>query len=103
MYKFKKDKYKNNRGARSRVLDVTCKTCDKHLFYYQKDGPGILKRCYLDRFIDEKPQTKKEYKCKHCRELLGIYQPYEKETARPAFRWLVAAINYTVVPISKLE
>jgi len=89
MYKFKKDNYKNNRGKWNRVLDISCHFCKSHICFYQKDGPGTLERSYLDRFIDIKPAKNKVFKCKNCRELLGIYQPYKKEENRPAFSWLV--------------
>ena len=37
-----------------RLLDISCAKCDTHLFYYQKDGPGMLKRMYLDRIYGSK-------------------------------------------------
>jgi len=51
---FKSDKYKRTRGGYSRLLDISCAKCGTHLFYYQKDGPGMLKRMYLDRIYDSK-------------------------------------------------
>ena len=103
MYKFKNDVYKSNRGTWSRILDVTCYVCGKHVFFYQKDGPGLLKRSYLDRFIDIRPKIDKEFRCQHCNELLGVYQPYKKENNRPAVRWLVGALVYKVIPASELK
>lgn len=103
MYKFKTDQFKSNRGSWSRILDATCYVCGKHVFFYQKDGSGPLKRSYLDRFIDVKPKNEKDFRCQHCNELLGIYQPYKKENDRPAFRWLVGALEYIIVPVSKLK
>jgi hypothetical protein len=47
--KFINDKYKKVRGGYSRLLDITCEKCGNHVCYYQKDGPGILKRMYFDR------------------------------------------------------
>ena len=46
---WKNDTYKKARGGYARLLAVSCATCGTHLFYYQKDGPGIVKRLYLDR------------------------------------------------------
>ena len=46
---WKNDTYKQVRGGYARLLAVSCATCGTHLFYYQKDGPGIVKRLYLDR------------------------------------------------------
>lgn len=103
MYKFKKDIYKSSRGRWSRILDVTCHFCGKHLFFYQKDGSGFLERSYLDRFIDIKPKNRKEFRCRHCNELLGIYQPYKKENNRPAISWLMGTLEYKIIPISKLK
>ena len=57
MYRFKNDKFQKSRGGNSRVLDVCCKSCKEHIAYYQKDGPGLLKRVYVDRFIDINPNT----------------------------------------------
>jgi len=50
--KFKNDKYKKVRGGYSRLLDIQCAKCKEHLLFYQKDGPGILKRMYLDRIFE---------------------------------------------------
>ena len=46
---WKNDPYRQARGGYARLLAVSCATCGMHLFYYQKDGPGIVKRLYLDR------------------------------------------------------
>ena len=46
---WKNDTYRQARGGYARLLAVSCATCGTHLFYYQKDGPGIVKRLYLDR------------------------------------------------------
>ena len=50
--KFKSDKYKKVRGGYSRLLDISCVRCGQHLCLYQKDGPGLLKRMYLDRIYE---------------------------------------------------
>jgi len=84
MYKFKEDAFKDTRGTWSRVLKLTCHFCNSHVSYYQKDGPGPLKRSYVDRFIDLKPQKIQLFKCPKCGEILGIYNPYKKEKWRPA-------------------
>jgi len=53
---------------------------------YQKDGPGILKRLYLDRiFSKEIPKKKKELICKSCKKIIGTFFIYKKEN-RPAIR-----------------
>ncbi len=50
--RLKSDKFRKARGGRSKVLNIGCEKCGKHLFKYQKDGPGILKRLYLDRISE---------------------------------------------------
>ena len=52
----KKDKYLRERGGTAKLINVSCMTCGKLIFVYQKDGPGWLKRCYLNRIL-----TSKEY------------------------------------------
>lgn len=33
------------------MIDVSCANCGQKLLFYQKDGPGWLKRCYLNRIF----------------------------------------------------
>ena len=49
--KFKSDKYRKARGNYSRFLNVLCEHCGAKILVYQKDGPGPLKRLYLDRIF----------------------------------------------------
>ncbi len=95
--KFKNDKFKKNRGGYSRWLSLNCEKCKMQLSIYQKDGPGILKRLYLDRIIfpaDLKGKQKLE--CKKCKRILGILIMYEKEK-RPAFRLFVGAVEKKII------
>ena len=46
---FKNDRFRKSRGGHSRWLMLFCEKCSYDLAVYQKDGPGILKRLYLDR------------------------------------------------------
>jgi RNase P subunit RPR2 len=46
-----KDKYLRKRGGTAKVVNVSCSNCGKIIFIYQKDGPGWLKRCYLNRIL----------------------------------------------------
>ena len=48
---FKNDQFKKNRGEYSRWLSLSCEKCRTQLMIYQKDGPGIIKRLYLDRIV----------------------------------------------------
>lgn len=107
--KFKSDKYKRVRGGYSRLLDIQCANCTKHLFFYQKDGPGILKRMYLDRIFEsnlysglEKKSLKDipQFICPYCSELLGIPYIYKKEQ-RLVLRPLVGGIIKKIVRSSK--
>ena len=101
MYKFKKDKFQKNRGGTSRVLDITCDHCNKHIAYYQKDGPGMLKRMYLDRFIDLIPSGNKLI-CPSCQRELGMLMNYKKEN-RAAYRLFVGSVNKKIISQNKLS
>lgn len=94
-FKFINDKYKKNRGGYSRLLDITCEKCGSHVCYYQKDGPGILKRMYLDRILDIN-ETKKELTCAKCKSHLGNKIIYEKED-RLAYRLFVGAVSKSII------
>jgi len=50
----KRDKYFRKRGGTAKIIDVSCAACGKLIFVYQKDGPGWLKKCYLNRIIEPK-------------------------------------------------
>jgi hypothetical protein len=95
--KFKNDKYKKSRGGYSRFLDISCEHCGNHLFYYQKDGPGILKRMYVDR-ISQSGGIKLDTNliCPKCYRVLAALFIYEKEN-RPALRLFVGAITKKIV------
>jgi len=95
MYNFKKDTYQKARGGTSRVLDITCGSCQAHVAFYQKDGPGILKRMYIDRFIDTKPSGP-ELACPTCGHILGTRITYKKEN-RAAYRLFVGAVHKKIV------
>lgn len=83
---FKVDKYKKTRGGRSRLLSISCAICGSFIFLYQKDGPGTLKRVYLDRILGIfNAASKKTLTCSKCQGVLGTYYLYLKEQ-RPAFR-----------------
>lgn len=97
---FKNDIYKKARGGYSRLLDISCADCETHICFYQKDGPGILKRMYLDRIIDsnfEGQQNKvlkevKVFACPNCKQLLGIPIVYKKEN-RLAYRLFAGSVS----------
>jgi hypothetical protein len=103
--RFKSDKYKKSRGGYSRLLDIKCGKCQEHLFFYQKDGPGLLKRMYLDRIYEsskysglEKQSLKSipQLTCSNCKSLIGIPYIYEKEN-RHAFRIFIGGVIKKIV------
>lgn len=104
--KFKNDEYKKLRGGYSRLLDISC-SCGCYLFYYQKDGPGPLKRMYLDRIIKPEKYSGLETApinkvpqlvCPDCKELLAVPYIYKKEN-RPAFKVFVGVITKKIIKV----
>lgn len=95
MYKFKNDQYKRARGGSSRVLSISCQGCGERITHYQKDGPGELRRMYLDRFIDFEVSGD-SFDCPSCNRNLGILIDYKKES-RPAYRLFVGAVSKRIV------
>ena len=102
--KIKNDKYKSARGGHSRILNIICRKCETHILTYQKDGPGNLRRMYLDRISEPHELTNlqrnplKEIRllnCKSCKEILGTPCIYKKEN-RKAFRVYVDAVKKKV-------
>lgn len=93
-FSFKRDKYKTARGGHSRLLDICCRKCENIVAVYQKDGPGNLRRMYMDRIFSPIELTNMQnlniqdapfLKCKKCGEVLGTPYIYLKEK-RNAFR-----------------
>lgn len=77
------------------MLVMCCSQCGEYVMSYQKDGPGPLLRCYLDRihhpeglaerqghFFDKNTSPKLERPS--CKVVIGSPIIYEKET-RPAY------------------
>lgn len=90
----KRDKYKSSRGGYSRLLDIHCYKCQSLVLTYQKDGPGTIRRLYMDRIfsperlIDLQKHNLKDItplKCSKCGFIMGMPYIYEKEK-RKAFR-----------------
>jgi hypothetical protein len=96
---FKNDKYKKVRGGYSRLLGIYCQKCNEHICNYQKDGPGNLRRMYIDRIIDPNILiSRKDLSCSN-KHLLGVKIIYDKEN-RPAFRLFVDSIIKKIIKIS---
>ncbi len=92
----KSDKYKKRRGGYSRWLLLNCEKCKSPISFYQKDGPGILKRLYIDRIVGLKSTAGKNLTCGKCKRVLGVRMIYEKED-RPAYRLFVGAVEKKIV------
>jgi ribosomal protein S27E len=90
--KLKKDKYSRSRGGHSRLLEIRCGKCDELVCYYQKDGPGLLKRMYIDRISKTYADAGKKLTCHKCNNVLGVRYLYEKEK-RPAYRIFVGTVK----------
>lgn len=91
------DDYTARRGE-PKMLEIKCAQCDNDVIRYQKDGPGALLRCYLDRIHAPSHIKDRQYdrfdvrrspllSCEHCRSTIGIPMIYQLEN-RPAYRML---------------
>lgn len=91
------DAYTARRGE-PKMLEIKCAQCDNHVISYQKDGPGALLRCYLDRIHAPRYLRERQYQrfdarrspslcCEYCRETIGIPMVYKFEN-RPAYQML---------------
>ncbi len=97
--KLKNDRYRKARGGYSRLLELTCSNCNSFLFNYQKDGPGILKRLYIDR-IQNLRNPEKRLVCGKCSKVLGNFGVYEKEN-RPAFILIPGTVSKRIIKVAK--
>ncbi len=93
---FKNDRFKKSRGGYSRLLAISCQKCGSAICKYQKDGPGNLRRMYIDRIIEPKVSiSKKDLTCAKGH-LVGVKMIYEKES-RPAFRLFVDSVAKKII------
>ena len=78
------------------MLEISCVECGAVVCHYQKDGPGSLKRMYLDRITDSQVSiTGKSLECPSGH-LLGIKIIYKKEN-RPAFRLFIDEVRKKII------
>ena len=96
MKKLKNDKYRRVRGGYARVLAIACEKCGSSVCAYQKDGPGNLRRMYIDRIRDAKVAPDQKALACPKGHLLGVSIIHEKEK-RPAFRLFVDAVTKKIV------
>lgn len=88
---FTNDEYKQNRGGYSRLYEITCRKCGDVICNYQKDGPGNLRRLYVDR-MSQAPNSK-ELVCSNGH-VLGVKIIHtEHGESRKAYRLFVDAIK----------
>ena len=98
--KFKNDRYRRTRGGYSRLLEIRCLLCNEKTCLYQKDGPGNLRRMYVDRIIEPTVSLlQKNLTCSNGH-VLGVKIIYEKE-GRPAFRLFVDSVVKKIVKSQK--
>ncbi len=95
------DAYSQARGGWSRIFDISCEKCSKHICYYQKDGPGPLKRMYIDRIKGSFQQTK-IFTCPNCGYVLGAETVYKKEN-RPAYRLFQDSVKKKIIRQSETK
>lgn len=101
------DSYRKARGA-PKILVLSCRHCGNDFAAYQKDGPGRLLRCYLDRFQPraERHRAKDRYEAgkvldcptKSCGRTLGTPMVYKSES-RPAYKLIRQAVDHREVKV----
>ena len=92
------DRFRAARGGYSRLLEIRYRECDHLVTNYQKDGPGALRRLYLDR-VRTPIKKEKILRCKNCEEILGTLIVYEKEK-RKAYRLYQDAVVKRITKVS---
>ncbi len=100
MKKLQNDRYRKTRGGYSRLLQISCQKCGSLICLYQKDGPGNLRRMYIDRIFNPKIfLSRKDMTC-FKGHLLGTRIIYKKEK-RPAFRLFVDSITKKIIKFNR--
>jgi hypothetical protein len=106
-----KDKFSTSRGSHSGLLEISCRVCEKRILLYQKDGPGNLRRLYLDRIRSPSRLAGLKNKalgsvgplvCSGCKEMLGTPYIYLKEK-RKTFKMYQDAVVKKIVPIATAD
>lgn len=95
-FQFVYDQYTQVRGE-PKMLELTCKKCNTWFMDYQKDGPGELLRCYVDRIYH--PRALREctftkdtihkidaLDCVKCKTVLAVPMMYERQYPSPEVR-----------------
>ncbi len=107
-FTFKQDIFQKVRGGHSRLINIFCRKCKQLIAIYQKDGPGNLRRMYLDRIYSPSSLTNLHPKplkqisvlrCRKCKEVLGTPTMYHQEH-RKVFRLYQDAVIKKVRKLS---
>lgn len=98
MRKLISDKYRKKRGGYARILDIACAKCDGLICRYQKDGPGHLKRIYIDRILEPIVVWSRDAKltCGGCGKWVGIGDVYKIEK-RNCFTLMQGAVKKKII------
>lgn len=70
---------KTNRRSRIYIIKVYCAKCKTLLYRYQKEGAGLLVKCYKDRIIQD--NTRGDLKCPNCGQLFARDAVYHNRPA----------------------
>jgi hypothetical protein len=109
--KFKTDKFTASRGGKSQLLDISCRKCETNVLSYQKDGPGNLRRMYMDRIFEPAKLQKNQLKslkdisplrCPGCKEILAQPVVFQKEK-RNAYRLFVDSVIKKRISLKSLK
>jgi hypothetical protein len=90
------DKFRKSRGGYSRLLEIRCSACKEYFFNYQKDGPGIIKRMYIDRIYGIVEGS--ILRCKRCNKLIESLIIYKREN-RPAYSIQLGTIKKKIIKL----
>lgn len=102
----KQDIYRENRGGYAHFLNIFCESCGAQVALYQKDGPGELRRMYMDRILAPHVaySPKADFACYVCKKVLGTFYLYEKEkreTVRLYQGSVIKKVGIGVYPLQK--
>lgn len=105
MIELRHDIYRAQRGGYSRALRLSCGACGTFLAWYQKDGPGPLKRLYADRLLCRRQRAVADgirMVCSRCSHELGYMSIYVKER-RPAIFLGHGSVRHRIVPLASVR
>jgi hypothetical protein len=103
-FNFIYDQFTESRGE-PKMLEISCKKCHTWIMDYQKDGPGNLLRCYVDRiyhpsalrertFTNQTIKTVSDLKCSKCHTCLAKPIIYTRIHPKKEIRAAYKVCNY---------